>query len=120
MRSGARVVNAKSELTAETESWELFVRVIELKDIANGLKRLEILITTQILVVKRITVLWFAIAQSEINGYGKINFTAAENVFKERVSLLNTGVLEDKLAVLTFDYRQLKRLHVFFKVVDVE
>jgi len=70
--------------------------------------------------VQGIPILRLAITQGEVNSYGQIYFTAAENVFKETVSLLDPGVLKNELAVLTFDDWQTKRSHVLFQVVDIE
>lgn len=58
----SRIIDSEAELTTKTKCRELLIRVVELQDIAYRLQCLEVLVATQVLTVKGISIVGLAIA----------------------------------------------------------
>jgi hypothetical protein len=82
----------------ETECWDLFVRIIVLENFSNRFDGLQILVFVVVKVVKGIFIIWVAIAQREVDCDAKLDLTATEDIFEERVPCVEVQV--DKLNFL--------------------
>lgn len=69
----------------KSEGRDLFVGVIVLKDFTDRLDSLQVLVLFVVEVVKRVPVIWMAIAQSEVDCNAQLDLTTTEYVFEERV-----------------------------------
>ena len=55
---------------------------------------MQVLVLVHVEVVERVTIGWVTIAQSKVDGDRQLNFTAAEDILQEGVSLVEDQVLE--------------------------
>ena len=62
---------------------------------------MEVLVFVHVKVVERVSVRWVPITESEVDCDVKLDFTSAENVFEESVSLVELKCLEVDCLILT-------------------
>ena len=74
--------------------WNMLFRIIILKNFTNWLNGVKVLVFVHIKIVKRVSVRWVPIAESEVDCDVKLDFTSAKNVFEESVSLVELECLE--------------------------
>lgn len=54
-----------------------------MEDITNRLDGIQVFILVHVKIVKGVSVSWVSIAESEVNGNAKLDFTSTEDVLKE-------------------------------------
>ena len=74
--------------TTEAEQIYPLISVVVLENATNLVDDLKVMVLLHVKVVERFTGSWVPILKSEIDGDGEVDLTAPENVFKERVFLL--------------------------------
>ena len=74
--------------STESEQIDLLIRVVVLKDTADLVDHLKVLVARWVEVVQRFRGAGVPVTQREIDSDGEVNITAAKNVLEERVLLL--------------------------------
>lgn len=95
---------SKVKFGSKSENRELFVSIVELKDLSNFTESFIILISVDVKVVKGVSIGWFSITECEIDCNCQVKVTSTKDVFQKAVSLLELELFEGKFCILLFDY----------------